>query len=64
MLYSETKYPDAMKKLPEDVRLTAIDITNFMMLDSDVRHHEDFIILIAIQKAKQQLKEKSDPKLS
>lgn len=64
MLYSETKYPDAMKKLPEDVRLTAIDITNFMLLDSDVRYHEDFIILIAIQKAKQQLKEKPDPKLN
>jgi uncharacterized protein YdaT len=64
MLYSETKYPDAMKKLPEDVRLTAIEITNDMLLDSDVRHHEDFIIQIAIQKAIQQLKEKSDSKLN
>jgi len=64
MLYSETKYPEAMKKLPEDVRLTAIEITNNMLLDSDIRHHEDFIIQIAIQKAIQQLKEKSDPKLN
>ena len=54
MLYSETKYPEAMKKLPEDVRLTAIEITNNMLLDRDVRHHEDFIIQIAIQKAIQQ----------
>lgn len=64
MLYSETKYPDAMKELPEDVRLTAIDITNNMLLDSEVRYHKDFIILIAIQEAKQQLKEKPDPKLN
>jgi hypothetical protein len=28
-----------------------------------VRHHQDLMILIAIQKAKQQVKEKSDPKL-
>jgi len=64
MLYSETKYPDAMNKLPEDVRRTAIEITNDMLLDGDVRYHKDFIILIAIQKAKQQVKEKSDPKLN
>jgi uncharacterized protein YdaT len=64
MLYSETSYPDAMKQLPEDVRYTAIEITNEMLLDGDVRYHEDLIIQIAIQKAMQQLKEKSDPKLS
>jgi len=60
MLYSETKYPDAMKELPEDVRSIAIESANEMLLDGDVRHHEDLIVLIAIQKAKQQLKEKSD----
>lgn len=64
MQYSETKYPDAMKHLPEDVRRTAIEITNEMLLDGDVRHHKDFIILIAIQKAKQQMKEQSDPQTS
>lgn len=60
MLYSETKYPDAMIKLPEDVRSIAIQTANEMLLDGDVRHHEDLIVQIAIQKAKQQLKEKSD----
>ena len=60
MLYSETRYPDAMKELPEDVRHTAIKITNEMLLDGDVRHHKDLIILIAIEKAKQQIEESSD----
>jgi len=64
MLYSETRYPDEMKQLPEDVRRTAIKITNDMLLDGDVRHHKDLIILIAIQKAKQQIKEKSDANLN
>ena len=64
MMYSETSYPDAMKQLPEDVRCTAIEITNDMLLDGDVRHHKDLIIQIAIQKAKQQVKEKLDPKLN
>lgn len=64
MLYSETRYPDEMKQLPEDVRRTAIEITNDMLLDGDVRHHKDLIILIAIQKAKQHIKEKSDPSLN
>jgi uncharacterized protein YdaT len=64
MLYSETRYPDAMKKLPEDVRRTAIEITNDMLLDGDVRHNKDLIILIAIQKAKQLIKERSDLKLN
>ena len=60
MLYSETRYPDVMKQLPEDVRRTAIEITNDMLLDGDVRHHRDLIILIAIQKAKEQIKERTD----
>ena len=64
MLYSETSYPDAMKQLPEDVRRTAIEITNDMLLDGDVRHHKDLIILIAIQKAKQQVREESVAKLN
>ena len=62
MLYSETSYPDAMKQLPEDVRCTAIEITNDMLLDGDVRYHKDLIIQIAIQKAQQLVEEKSDPK--
>ena len=64
MLYSETSYPDEMNQLPEDVRRTAIEITNDMLLDGDVRYHKDYIILLAIQKAKQQNNEKSDPKLN
>ena len=60
MLYSETRYPDVMKQLPEDVRHIAIEITNDMLVDGDVRHHKDLIILIAIQKAKQLIKERSD----
>ena len=41
-----------MKGLPEDVRRKAIKYTNEMMTDSNVRHHKDFIILKAIEKAK------------
>lgn len=58
MLYSETRYPDVMEQLPEDVRRAAIRITNDMLLDGDVRHHKDLIVLIAIQKAQQQIKER------
>ena len=64
MLYSETKYPEVMKQLPEDVRRTAIEITNDMLLDGDVRYHKDYIILLAIQKARQQVNERPDPKLN
>jgi len=64
MLYSKTRYPDIMKQLPEDVRRTAIDITNDMLLDGDVRHHKDLTILIAIQKAKLQVKVESDQSLN
>ncbi len=49
-----------MTELPEDLRRIAIETANDMLLDGDVRHHEDLIVQIAIQKAKQQLKEKSD----
>ena len=64
MLYSETKYPDVMKQLPEDVRRTAIEITNDMLLDGDVRYHKDLIILIAIGKAKQLINQRSDQNLN
>ena len=64
MLYSETDYPDVMKQLPVDVRRKAIEITNDMLMDGDVRHHEDYIILIAIQRAKQLINEGSDLKLN
>jgi uncharacterized protein YdaT len=60
MLYSETRYPDVMKELPEDVRRTANEITNDMLLDGDVRHNKDSIILIANRKAKQLINERSD----
>ena len=49
-----------MIELPEDLRRIAIETANDMLLDGDVRHHEDLIILIAIQEAKQQLQKKSD----
>lgn len=62
MLYSETSYPDVMKKLPEDVRRAAIEITNDMLLDGDVRHHRDFIVLIAIQEAQHLINERSNLK--
>ena len=64
MLYSETDYPEVMKRLPEDVRRIAIEITNDMLLDGDVRHHKDLIILIAIQKAIQSIEVKSGPNLN
>jgi len=60
MLYTEKKYPDAMKQLPEEVRRKAIKITNDMLSDGDVRYHEDFVIMMAIQKAKQLTEERSD----
>jgi uncharacterized protein YdaT len=62
MLYSETSYPDVMKKLPEDVRRTAIEITNDMLLDGDIRHHKDFIVLIAIQEAQHLISQRSNQK--
>jgi uncharacterized protein YdaT len=63
MLYTEKKYPDAMKELPEEVRRTAIRITNDMLSDGDVRYHEDFVIMMAIQKAQQLTEERSDVNL-
>ena len=59
MLYSETSYPDVMKNLPEEVRRKAIEITNDMLLDGDIRHNKDLIILIAIQEAQYLIKESS-----
>ena len=64
MLYSETRYPERMKNLPEDVRRKAIKITNDMLVDGDIRHHKDLIILKAILEAKQWAKEKSDQNLN
>ena len=64
MLYSETRYPDVMKRLPEDVRRTAIEIANDMMLDGDVRHHKDLIVILAIQKAELLVNEGHDLNLS
>jgi hypothetical protein len=64
MLYSETRYPEKMKNLPEDVRRKAIKITNDMLVDGDVRYHKDFIILKAILEAKQWAKQKSDQNLN
>lgn len=57
MLYSETRYPDEMRHLPEDVRRIAIKKTNEMLVDGNIRHHRDLIIVIAISKAKKWAKE-------
>ena len=54
MLYTLERYPTEMNQLPEKVRRKAIKITNDMMNDGDVRYHKDFIIVVAIEKAKQQ----------
>lgn len=51
-LYSRDRYPEKMKELPEEIRNQAIRFTNEMIVDGDVRHHEDLIIFIAIQKAR------------
>ena len=42
-----------MEQLPEEVRRMAIKLNNEMMADNDVRYHKDFIIVIAIEKARQ-----------
>jgi uncharacterized protein YdaT len=52
MYYSEDNYPSEMKQLKKDVRKKAIKFTNEMLIDNDVRYHEDFIIKMAIEKAK------------
>lgn len=52
MLYSQDRYPEEMNELPEKVREKAIKFTNDMIVDGNIRHHEDLIIAIAIQKAK------------
>jgi uncharacterized protein YdaT len=52
MLYSRDRYPEEMEKLPKEIRHQAIKFTNEMIIDGDIRHHEDLIIAIAIQKAR------------
>jgi uncharacterized protein YdaT len=53
MLYSNERYPEEMASLSYEVRQRAIRYTNEMIVDGNVRHHKDLIIVIAIQKAKQ-----------
>jgi uncharacterized protein YdaT len=53
MLYSNERYPEEMASLSDEVRQKAIRYTNEMIVDGNVRHHKDLIIVIAIQKAKQ-----------
>jgi uncharacterized protein YdaT len=52
MLYSKDSYPSVMEPLSEEVRQKAIQISNEMLLDGNVRYHKDFIVLQAIQKAR------------
>jgi hypothetical protein len=60
MLYTETKYPDKMNHLPDEVRRKAIKITNNMMADGDIRFHKDLIIAIAIAEAQKWARQKED----
>ena len=53
MDHTNDKYPPEMEQLPEEVRRMAIKLNNEMMADNDVRYHKDFIIVIAIEKARQ-----------
>ncbi len=50
--YSEECYPPDMKHLPTDVRRKAIQISNRMMVDGNVRYHKDLITVIAISEAR------------
>ena len=52
MLYSEDSYPSVMEPLPEEIRRKAIQFSNEMLLDGNVRYHKDFVILQAIVKAR------------
>jgi uncharacterized protein YdaT len=62
MLYTTERYPRQMENLPDDVRRMAIKITNDMLVDNDVRYHEDFIILQAIHKARLSVAQKEREK--
>jgi len=53
MLYTKENYPSIMEDLPEKVRKKAISLTNEMIHDNNVRYHEDFIIIMAMERAKQ-----------
>ena len=54
-----------MEPLSEEVRRKAIQFSNEMLLDGNVRYHKDFVILQAIEKARlsvtQKQKEGSNP---
>jgi uncharacterized protein YdaT len=66
MLYSKDSYPSVMEPLSEEVRRKAIQFSNEMLLDGNVRYHKDFVILQAIEKARlsvnQKQKDGSQPK--
>ena len=57
LLYSEERFPQEMNHLPEEVRHKAIQISNRMMVDGDVRFHKDLITAIAISEAKKWARE-------
>jgi len=56
-MYTNKRYPDAMKNLPEEVRNKAIQIANSLIHDGDIRLHEDMIIASAIRDAKKWARE-------
>jgi len=58
MLYSKDSYPSVMEPLSEEVRRKAIQFSNEMLLDGNVRYHKDFVILQAIEKARLSVRKK------
>ena len=51
MVYTNDRYPEEMRGLTPEVRKEAIRITNSMIVDGDIRVHEDIIIAYAIHRA-------------
>jgi uncharacterized protein YdaT len=56
-MYTKEKYPSAMRKLPEKKRDKAIRIANSMIIDGDIRVHEEMIIACAMFEAEQSIPE-------
>jgi len=64
MVYTSERFPEEMNDLPADVRKEAIRITNSMMVDGDIRVHEDIIVAYAIHRAQFQEGEKERGKVN
>ena len=51
MMYTKENYPGVMSKMPEEKRKKAIRIANSMIIDGDIRVHEEIIIAYAMLEA-------------